>query len=157
MLSGNLVILQTLSKAWGLAGIRLGMVFAQPEVIGYLSVVKYPYNINTLTIEAAKKQLANEQDYADWIKSILDERALLAKLLGSFPFVKQVFPSDANFLLVRVEDPGKVYTYLMQLGIIVRDRSSLVLCEDCLRISVGTEIENKVLIEALSSFDQKDM
>jgi len=154
---GNLVILQTLSKAWGLAGIRLGMVFAQPEVIGYLSVVKYPYNINTLTIEAAKKQLANEQDYADWIKSILDERALLAKLLGSFPFVKQVFPSDANFLLVRVEDPGKVYTYLMQLGIIVRDRSSLVLCEDCLRISVGTETENKVLIEALSSFDQKDM
>lgn len=151
---GNLVILQTLSKAWGMAGIRLGMVLAHPDLISYLSAVKYPYNVNTLTIEAAKKQLKEEKSHAFWVKTILKEREVLASRLRTFQFVKQVFPSDANFLLIRVENPGQIYSYLMGQGIIVRDRSSMVLCEGCLRITVGTEAENKVLLEALSKYAQ---
>lgn len=149
---GNLVILQTLSKAWGLAGIRLGMVFAQPALISYLTAVKYPYNINTLTMEAAIKQLADEQIHTFWIKTILKERDLLVEDLSAFEFVRQVFPSDANFLLVKVDDPGKIYAYLMQQGIIVRDRSSVALCEGCIRITVGTVDENRILIKALSAY-----
>lgn len=152
---GNLVILQTLSKAWGLAGIRLGMVFAQPTVISYLSGVKYPYNINTLTIQAALLQLSDKQSYTSWIKTILKEREVLAGLLGSFSFVKKVYPSDANFLLIKVDQPKAIYEFLMQRGIIVRDRSSVILCEDCLRITVGTESENRILAEALSEYEQK--
>jgi len=151
---GNLVILQTLSKAWGMAGIRLGMVFAHPGLTGYLTAVKYPYNINTLTIEEAKKQLADVQVQTFWIKTILEEREGLASHLSSFKFVKQVFPSDANFLLIRVDNPGQIYSYLMEQGIIVRDRSSVVLCEGCLRITVGTQTENQMLIEALSRYGQ---
>ena len=150
----NLVVLQTLSKAWGLAGIRLGMVFAHPEVIGYLSGVKYPYNINTLTIEAASEQLADLQVSSSWIVSILGERKLMAGQLPAFNFVRRVYPSEANFLLVKMDDPASVYAFLMQRGIIVRDRSSVPLCEGCLRITVGTEAENRMLMEALSDYDQ---
>jgi histidinol-phosphate aminotransferase len=150
----NLVILQTLSKAWGLAGIRLGMVFAHPEVIGYLSAVKYPYNINTLTIEAAREQLADLQLSSFWISSILEERKLLAGQLSVYSFVRRIHPSDANFLLVEMKDPGSVYSFLMERGIIVRDRSSVPLCAGCLRITVGTEAENRLLLEALSDYDQ---
>lgn len=152
---GNLVILQTLSKAWGLAGIRLGMVFARPELITYLSAIKYPYNINTLTIQTALSQLSDKQPYNSWIKTILKEREILAGLLSSFSFVKKVYPSDANFLLIKVDQPSAIYEFLMQRGIIVRDRSSVILCEDCLRITVGAESENRVLAEALSEYEQK--
>lgn len=152
---GNLVILQTLSKAWGLAGIRLGMVFARPELITYLSGIKYPYNISTLTIQAALSQLSDKQSYNSWIKTILKEREILAGLLRSFSFVKKVYPSDANFLLIKVNHPGAIYEFLMQRGIIVRDRSSVILCEDCLRITIGTESENRVLSEVLSEYEQK--
>ncbi len=150
----NLVILQTLSKAWGLAGIRLGMVFAHPEVIGYLSGVKYPYNINSLTIESATKQLADLQLSANWIARILEERKKLAGQLPAYSFVRRIYPSDANFLLVKMDNPGSVYKFLMDQGIIVRDRSSVPLCEGCLRITVGTEAENERLLEALSEYDQ---
>ncbi len=151
----NLVILQTLSKAWGLAGIRLGMVFAHPEVIGYLSGVKYPYNINTLTIEAAREQLADLQLSSFWISAILGERKLLAGQLPAYSFVRRIHPSDANFLLVEMDDPGSIYRFLMERGIIVRDRSSVPLCEGCLRITVGTKAENRLLLEALSDYDQQ--
>ena len=149
---GNLVILQTLSKAWGMAGIRLGMVFAQPELIGYLSAVKYPYNVNTLSLEAAKQQLKDLETYNSWVATILKERKVLASRLERFKFVEKLFPSDANFLLIRVKNPGQIYTFLKKQGIIVRDRSSVALCEGCLRITVGTLAENQLLIGALESY-----
>ena len=131
------------------------MVFAHPEVIGYLSGVKYPYNINTLTIEAAREQLADLQVSSSWIVSILGERKLMAGQLPAFNFVRRVYPSEANFLLVKMNDPGSVYAFLMQRGIIVRDRSSVPLCEGCLRITVGTEAENRMLMEALSDYEKQ--
>lgn len=145
----NLVVLQTLSKAWGLAGIRLGMVFAHPELIGYLSRVKYPYNINALTIEEGLKQLRTEGGNKHWIDAIHRERNTLEKSLNSLAFVEKVFPTDANFLLVKMNDPGAVYSFLMERGIIVRDRSHVPLCEGCLRITVGTASENQKLNDAL--------
>jgi histidinol-phosphate aminotransferase len=150
----NLVVLQTLSKAWGLAGIRLGMVFAHPELIGYLSNIKYPYNVNTLTLNSALAQLANKEVSTGWIERILQARTLLEDQLNAFRFVKKVYPSDANFLLLKVLDPGGLYGFLMQKGIIVRDRSSVPLCEGCIRITVGTETENRLLVEALSVYAQ---
>jgi histidinol-phosphate aminotransferase len=152
----NLVVLQTLSKAWGLAGIRLGMVFAIPELIGYLSSVKYPYNVNALSIKEALKMLEAGDLRDSWVKSILEERSRLSEQLSSFGFVERVFPSDANFLLVKMTDPGKLYTYLTGRGIIVRDRSSVPLCEGCLRITVGTKQENSLLISALSDYENSN-
>ena len=152
----NLVVLQTLSKAWGLAGIRLGMVFAAPELIGYLSSVKYPYNVNALSMKEALKMLEAGDLRESWVKSILEERNRLSERLLSFSFVERVFPSDANFLLVKMIDPAKVYTYLTGQGIIVRDRSSAPLCEGCLRITVGTGRENSLLIGALSDFENSN-
>jgi histidinol-phosphate aminotransferase len=145
----NLVILQTLSKAWGLAGIRLGMLFAHPVLIDYLSGVKYPYNINSLTIDAALKGLEDREKQSSWIKEIVEERYRLSRELNSLEIVKVVHPSDANFLLIRVDDPARVYRGLMNKGIIIRDRSSVPLCEGSLRITVGTREENGLLIDAL--------
>lgn len=147
----NLVVLQTLSKAWGLAGIRLGMLFAHPDLVGYLSSAKYPYNINTLTIEAAMKGLEGREQSRTWIKEIIEERSRLAGRLESLAFVKVVYPSDANFLLVQVDDPAAVYHYLMNKGIIIRDRSSVPLCEGSLRITIGTKEENLMLMDALKT------
>jgi histidinol-phosphate aminotransferase len=148
----NLVLLQTLSKSWGLAGIRLGMLLAQADLVTYLSKVKYPYNINSLTIDAALKTLENVDQSSIWIKKILEERNHLETQLKALPFVRKIFPSDANFLLVKVENPGAVYGFLLNLGIIVRDRSSVPLCEGCLRITIGTPEENRTLINALKNY-----
>lgn len=147
----NLVVLQTLSKAWGLAGIRLGMLFAHPDLVAYLSSVKYPYNINTLTMEAAMKALEGTAQRQAWIKEIIEERSKLSGALKSLTFVKVVYPSDANFLLVQVDDPAAVYHYLMNKGIIIRDRSSVPLCEGSLRITIGTKEENRMLMDALKA------
>lgn len=147
----NLVVLQTLSKAWGLAGIRLGMLFAHPDLVGYLSGAKYPYNINTLTMEAAMNGLEGTEQSRAWIKEIIEERSRLAEQLEMLTFVKVVYPSDANFLLVQVDDPAAVYHYLMNKGIIIRDRSSVPLCEGCLRITIGTKEENLMLMDALKT------
>lgn len=148
----NLALLQTLSKARGLAGIRLGMLFGHADLVAFLSRVKYPYNINSLSIEAAMKALEDNRQSGFWIQEILKERSKVGRMLGSFAFVQKVFPSDANFLLVKVDDPGTLYTFLMNQGIIVRDRSSVPLCEGCLRITVGTPEENLSLIRALKSY-----
>jgi len=151
----NLVILQTLSKAWGLAGIRLGMAFAHPDLIAYMSAVKYPYNLNSLTLAKALRSLENSKQTGLWVEEILKEREKLSSALASLVFVEKVFPSDANFLLVRMKDPLLIYTYLQQAGIIVRDRSSVPLCEGCLRITVGTREENELLLKALKKFKKE--
>jgi len=148
----NLVVLQTLSKAWGLAGIRLGMLFAHPELIEYVSRVKYPYNISGPTINAALSGLDDANQRGIWIKEILEQRSSMAADLKSFAFVKEVYPSDANFLLIKVDDPAGIYEFLMNKGIIIRDRSSVPLCEGCLRITIGTEEENRDFLGALKSY-----
>jgi len=146
---GNLVVLQTLSKAWGLAGIRLGILFAHPALVGYLKSVKYPYNINILTIKEALKGLDDPEQRQEWISEIIEERGRIAEAIAMLPYVNVVYPSDANFLLVKVDDPLKLYRFLMSKGIIVRDRSAAPLCEGCIRITVGTKKENNLLMAAL--------
>lgn len=150
----NLVILQTLSKAWGLAGIRLGMVFGHPLVTGYLSRVKCPYNINALTMSRALEELATHKSRDAWVGQILEERDKMVRKLAEFDMVERIFPSDANFLLVKMKEPLKVMQYLTERGIIVRDRSSVPLCGGCLRITVGTPEENLALYEALGDYTQ---
>ena len=146
----NLVVLQTLSKAWGLAGIRLGAAFAHPAVIQLLNKVKYPYNLNTLTIQAAEKALLHVEKMRHNVLLILAERERLAAALQQLPAVKTVFPSEANFLLVRVHDAVGMYHHLARNGVIVRDRSRELHCDNCLRITVGREEENDKLLECLS-------
>ena len=145
----NLVVLQTLSKAWGLAGLRLGMCFANPQIIGYLNKVKAPYNINIVTQELALQALEEVGQVNDMIKLLVDMRIALAQVIASMPHVIQVFPSDTNFILVKIPKARQLYEYLLSQGIIVRDRSALELCEDSLRITVGTEQENTLLVDAM--------
>jgi len=147
----NLVILQTFSKAWGMAGLRLGMAFANEKIIEVLSRIKYPYNLNILTQQKGLELLAGEQLKNEWVKIILKEREKMIRNLLLYPFVIKVYPSDANFVLVQVYDPRGIYNYLVDEKIIVRDRSSIALCEGCLRISIGSPEENATLMEA---FDQ---
>ena len=149
----NLLILQTFSKAWGMSGIRLGMAFAQAPVIKILSRIKYPYNLNILTQKTAIELIGkNRESVSKWIEQLLSEREKMAAYLKTLPFVKHVYPSDANFLLVKTDDPKRIYKYLTNKMIIVRDRSSVALCEGCLRITIGSPGENKELKEALNSF-----
>ena len=145
----NLVVLQTLSKAWGLAGLRLGMCFASPQVIGFMNKVKAPYNINIVTQELALQALEEVGQVNDMIKLLVDMRIALAQVIASMPHVIQVFPSDTNFILVKIPKARQLYEYLLSQGIIVRDRSALELCEDSLRITVGTEQENTLLVDAM--------
>ncbi|MDB5191660.1 MAG: hisC [Segetibacter sp.] len=145
----NLVVMQTFSKAWGLAGLRLGMAFASPGIIDVLNKVKPPYNINQATQEIALKALEEVGQVNDMIKELVQMRAALKGVFEKIPFIEKVYPSDANFLLVKMKDARKVYEFLLTKGIVVRDRSNVKLCDDCLRITVGTEEENTELIEAL--------
>jgi histidinol-phosphate aminotransferase len=145
----NLIILQTFSKAWGMAGIRLGMAFASAQIISILNKIKYPYNLNILTQQKALELLVNADEMQQWVETLLAEREKLAAALNQIPYVEKVWPSDANFLLVKIKNARRVYEFLVEKGIIVRDRSKVLLCEDSLRITVGSEEENKALIEAL--------
>ena len=145
----NLVILQTFSKAWGMAGIRLGMAFANSEIIKVLNKIKYPYNINILTQQKALELLLQEQEKKEWVEILLTERKRLEDTLKDLAFVQQVYPSNANFVLVKMHDARGIYEYLVENGIIVRDRSKVVLCDDSLRITVGKPEENEILIEKL--------
>ncbi|MBC7587607.1 MAG: histidinol-phosphate transaminase, partial [Chitinophagaceae bacterium] len=148
----NLVILQTLSKAWGLAALRLGMAFASTEIIAVLNKVKPPYNINQASQELAVKALEEVGQVNDMIAMLVDMRNALAEVFTQVPIVEKVYPSDANFLLVKVKDARKLYEFLLTKGIVVRDRSNVKLCDDCLRITIGTEKENTVLVDAISSW-----
>ena len=145
----NLIILQTFSKAWGMAGIRLGMAFAQPEIIRIFNKIKYPYNINMLTQKKALELLDLIPEKEAWVKTIVDERDKMVRKLFKLPFVQVVYPSDANFLLVKMHDARGIYDYLKDQKIIVRDRSKIALCDDCLRITIGSPMENKMLRKAL--------
>lgn len=146
----NLVILQTFSKAWGMAGIRLGMAFASPEIIRVLNKIKYPYNLNILTQQKALELIQKIDDVKKWVKLLIAERKKMADLLSEFPFVAEIFPSDANFLLVKMHDARGIYEYLVENGIIVRDRSKIYLCDDSLRITIGSSQENDALLNALN-------
>ncbi|MDH6304474.1 histidinol-phosphate aminotransferase [Parabacteroides sp. PF5-5] len=146
----NLVVLQTLSKAWGAAGIRLGMAFASSEIVSILNKVKYPYNINQLTQERALQVLNREEEMKGELLEILNERTLLETALHELSFVQKIYPSDANFILVKVDNPNATYNYLVEKGIIVRNRHSVALCEGCLRITVGTSAQNNALLNALN-------
>lgn len=145
----NLVIMQTFSKAWGLAAIRLGMAFASTEIIGLMNKVKPPYNVNELTQRTALNALKNAQKTATTIAEILVERGKLAEILRGLDFVKHVYPTDANFLLVKVLQPNDLYNWLAMNGVVVRNRNNVVLCEGCLRITVGTPEENAALVKVM--------
>ena len=146
----NLIVTQTLSKAYGLAGIRLGTCYASKEIIAVLNKIKPPYNINSLTQQAAIEALQNNE-VSDQVSSILREREKLANALASCFFVKKIYPSDANFILIKVDDANKRYDELLRHGIVIRNRTTQLGCENCLRISLGTPAENKQLLTLLNT------
>ena len=145
----NLVILQTLSKAWGLAGLRVGMAFASEPIIDIFNRIKPPYNINIASQKLVLEALNNTDKINAWIKETGEERDKLSAELAMLPFIIKVYPSDANFILVKTNDPMAIYNYLVTKKIIIRDRSKVELCEGCLRITVGTKEENRKLIDTL--------
>lgn len=148
----NLIVLNTFSKLWASAAIRLGMAFASEEIIALFNKVKYPYNVNALTQQQALKILADMQHVNLWRATLINERAHLLPAFAELPICKAVFPTDANFFLARVTDAGSIYHYLVDRGIIVRNRSRVQLCGNCLRITIGTPQENNVLLGALRQY-----
>jgi len=145
----NLIVLQTLSKAWGAAGIRLGMAFASPEIIAILNKIKYPYNVNQLTQECALEILNKVDEMQEQLQMILSERTRLEKVLTEAPFSYKIYPSDANFILVEVGDADTIYNHLVHQGVVVRNRNNITLCRGCLRITIGTPEENEILLKTL--------
>lgn len=145
----NLVVLQTFSKAWASAAIRLGMAFASPEIISIFSKIKYPYNVNLLTQRQASEILLKNHEIDKWVKTLTEEREWLEQEFTKLSCCVHIYPSDANFFLAKVTNAKKIYDYLAGRGIIVRNRSSISLCKDCLRVTVGTHHENTILIETL--------
>jgi histidinol-phosphate aminotransferase len=148
----NLVVMQTLSKAWGLAGLRVGMAFASEEIIEVMNRVKPPYNVNEASQQLALQALQNVQQVNDWIKETLIQRDKLVLTLKEMVFVLDIYPSDANFVLVKTTNATGIYNYLVDKGIIVRNRTNVELCEGCLRITIGTPEENNTLIETLQQY-----
>lgn len=145
----NMIVLNTMSKAWALAGVRLGMAFASKEIIDVFNKVKYPYNINILTQKEAFKAFENAMEVSKWVSTIILERNRMMEAFKMLPSCRQVFHSDANFFLARMTDADRIYRYLVNEGIIVRNRSKVTLCRDCLRITVGAKSENNELLSAL--------
>lgn len=150
----NLVVLQTLSKAWGMAGIRIGFAFAAPEIVAAMERIKYPYSVNVITERLVLQELEREEVRREQIAVLVGERKRLVAALERLPMVRRVFGSDANFVLVRVDEPRRVYGRLIERGIIVRDRSKIEGCEGCLRLTVGTPEENATLLDALTHLDE---
>lgn len=148
----NLVIFQTFSKAWASAGLRLGMAFASPEIIAVYNKVKYPYNVNLQTQQLMLAHLQEPQRIQAWVTELIEQRSFLQQALAALPIVQHIYPSDANFLLVKVDDADALYQYLVAQGIIVRNRNRVRLCEGCLRITVGTADENAALMAAMQQF-----
>ena len=148
----NLIVLNTMSKAWGLAAIRLGMAFASKAIIDIFNKVKYPYNVNLLTQKQALEALGKRFDVEKWIGMILQERTRLMEAFRQLPICEQVYPSDANFFLARMTDAQAIYDYLVDRGIIVRNRTRIQLCHNCLRVTVGTRSESNELVAALRQY-----
>ena len=149
--SYNVIVLQTMSKAWGSAAIRLGMAFAKEDIIGIFNKVKYPYNVNALTQEQAMKRLNDPQAVSQWVSILLQERGRMVEAFAELPICEKVYPTDANFFLAKVEDAQSTYDYLVEKGIIVRNRTRITLCNNCLRVTIGTREENNELLGALRS------
>lgn len=150
----NLVVLQTLSKAWGMAGIRIGFAFAAPEIVAAMGRIKYPYSVNVITERLVLQELERSAIRGEQIATLVSERKKLMAALEKIPLIRRVFASDANFMLVRVDEPREVYDRLIERGIIVRDRSRILGCEGCLRLTVGRPDENRMLIDALQHLDK---
>lgn len=150
----NLVVMQTFSKAWGLAALRLGMAFTSRDILEVLNKIKPPYNINQSTQDLAYEALNHVQQVNEWIKETVEEREKLMQSLKTLPFVSFIYPSDANFILVKTDAAKEIYQFLVDNGIIVRDRSSITLCEGCLRITIGTPEENARLLAEITKFEQ---
>ena len=148
----NLIVLNTMSKAWGCAAIRLGMAFASEEIISIFNKVKYPYNINQLTQEQALEALKDPFEVDKWVKILLEERSRMIDAFKLLPICVKVFPTEANFFLAQMTDAVKIYNYLVDKGIIVRNRHRIQLCQNCLRITIGTKTENGELIAALRQY-----
>lgn len=148
----NLIVLQTLSKAWGCAALRLGMAFASNDIIQFFNKIKYPYNINILTQQQAINQLSKVDILKENVAYILQQKDLLIKKLENISIVEKIYKSDANFILVKVKNANETYTYLTQTGIIVRNRNNITLCDNCLRITIGLSHENDQLIAHLKTF-----
>jgi histidinol-phosphate aminotransferase len=150
----NLIVMQTLSKAWGLAALRLGLCYASMDIIEVFNKVKPPYNVNKASQQLAVDALANTTQVNDWIKEVVAQKEMLIKELAAFSFIGYVYPSDANFFLMKVKDADKLYKYLSDNGVIIRNRSKEVNCENCLRVTIGTPDENQQLINLLKSYEQ---
>ena len=148
----NIIVLNTMSKAWGCAGIRLGMAFASTDIINLFNKVKYPYNVNLLTQNLAGEMLGEPMEVVRWVKLLNQERERMMKSFAELPSCEKVFPTDANFFLARMTDANAIYRYLIEDGIIVRNRSRVKLCNDCLRITIGTKSENNYLLGAMRQF-----
>ena len=148
----NLIVLQTFSKAWGCAAIRLGMAFASTDIISIFSKIKYPYNVNQLTQKQALEMLHRHYEIDRWVKILKEERGYLESEFARLPCTVHIFPSNANFFLVRVTDAIQIYNYLVGEGIIVRNRHTVSLCGNCLRVTVGTRVENDKLLDALRHY-----
>jgi histidinol-phosphate aminotransferase len=153
----NLVVLQTFSKAWGMAGLRVGMAFASPAIIDLMNRVKPPYNVSAIAQKSAFDAIEKRYEVDEWIEQTRQGRASLTAALSELPFVQKIYPTDANFLLVKVDDADRIYGHLIAAGIVVRNRSNVELCEVCLRITVGTPIENDRLMKALESYKSKTL
>ena len=148
----NLIVLNTFSKAWGLASIRLGMAFASPEIIQIYNKVKYPYNVNLLTQRQAMEALKDPFEVDKWVKMLLVERTRLMAAFQDLPICEKVYPTDANFFLAKMTDAQAIYNYLVDKGIIVRNRTRIQLCNNCLRITIGMKGENNELLAALRQY-----
>jgi histidinol-phosphate aminotransferase len=150
----NLVVLQTFSKAWGLAGMRCGMAFANPFVVSILNKIKYPYNVNGVTQAVASEAVRQLSQKESLVQKILEQKEWLINQLKPLPFVEHIYASDTNFLLIKVSDATKLYDYLVSFNIIIRNRTTVLHCGDCVRITVGTPSENEVLVEKLKLFKE---
>ena len=148
----NLIVLNTMSKAWGCAAIRLGMAFASEEIITIFNKVKYPYNVNQLTQQQALEALKDPFEVDNWVKILLQERTRMMDAFEMLPICHKVYPTDANFFLAKMTDATRIYNYLVDKGIIVRNRNRVQLCQNCLRITIGTKTENSELIAALRQY-----
>lgn len=152
----NLVVLQTFSKAWGLAGLRVGLAFADPEVIDLLNRIKPPYNVSEIAQRAVLRALKNKRTMRRRVAAIIAGREKLRRELAQLEIIRRIYPTDANFVLAKTVDAGRIYRFLLDHGIVVRNRHNVAMCAGCLRFTVGTPDENKSLIRALKRYERRD-